>query len=366
MTEVSVKDEHRERQLADRKSVKLRMLAAPTGILVSGMLPFGMLPFGTLLIGLIVLASGCAGSQSTFRDAGTEAQKISQLFYWMVGGAVIIWSLVTGLLLFALKTKRTFDPHSMRRIIIGGGALFPTIVLTVLLSYGLSMMPDLQQPAPEGSLTIRVSGVRWWWRVAYIDATADSVELASEIVLPVGEPIEFKLTAEDVIHSFWIPALGGKMDMVPGRENRLKLRPIEVGTFRGVCAEYCGEAHAQMSFIVKVVERHEFESWLANQRMVASVTTENARAGLELFLARGCGACHAVRGTDARGQVGPDLTHFGSRETIAAGWLPNELDEVHRWIRETKSIKPGVEMPQFDILSERDSLLIAEFLEGLK
>jgi len=201
--------------------------------------------------GLLVCAAGCAGSQSTLRDAGFEAQQISRLFYWMLSGAVLIWLIVIGLALYAIGTKRTYDPHAMRRIIIGGGAVFPTLVLTGLLAYGLSMMPDLQRPAPEGSVTVRVAGVRWWWRVRYMNSSpapgseeseslargSVAFEAANEIVLPVGEPIEFKLTSEDVIHSFWIPSLGGKMDMVPGRETRLKLRPLELGTYRGVCAE---------------------------------------------------------------------------------------------------------------------------------
>ena len=344
--------------------------------------------FGLLCCFTLVFNAGCTGSQSALGDAGLEARQISRLFYWMLSGAAAIWLFVVGLAMYAVKTKRTYDPHSMRRIIIGGGAIFPTLVLTALLSYGLSMMPDLQRPAPEGSITIRIAGVRWWWRVHYLntaaikaqaeDKLADTelatdelgskdivFEMANELVLPVGESIEFKLTSEDVIHSFWIPSLGGKMDMVPGRENRLKLRPLQIGTYRGVCAEYCGEAHSQMSFIVKVVEREEFDRWIEQQRQPAKIA--NARqAGLKIFLANGCGACHTIRGTEARGVVAPDLTHVGSRATLAAGWLPNDIDHLHQWLKETKTLKPGVEMPQFNSLSEEDVRSLAKFLEELK
>ena len=182
---------------------------------------------GLLLAGLLVVtSSGCNGSQSALRDAGYESRQISTLFYCMVGGGAVIWSAVIGLLLFAMQTRRRFDPRTVRRVVIGGGALLPTLVLTGLLAYGLSMMPDLQSPAPAGSLTVHVAGVRWWWRVTYEDPVAEAVDsrletgvgvllppngiqLANEIVLPVNESIEFKLTSEDVIHSFWIPALGG-------------------------------------------------------------------------------------------------------------------------------------------------------------
>ena len=154
--------------------------------------------------------------------------------------------------------------------------------------------------------------------------------------------------------------------MIPGRVTRLKLRPLEVGVYRGVCAEYCGESHALMSFVVRVVERAEFDRWLANERQSAAVTAQSSAVGYEHFLSRGCGACHSIRGTEARGALGPDLTHFGSRATIAAGWLPNNLEQIHYWLKETKAIKPGVEMPQFSSLTEDELIAIAHYLEALK
>ncbi len=198
---------------------------------------------------------------------------------------------------------------------------------------GLSMLPDLVAPAPEGSLKIVVSGEQWWWRVRYLPPGGEAIVLANEIRLPVGEPVEFRLESPDVIHSFWIPSLGGKMDMIPGRLTRLALEPTRTGVFRGVCAEYCGTSHALMSFYVVVMEKEEFDRWLAHQAAPAEPPAEPLAArGQELFLANGCGACHTVRGTPADGVIGPDLTHVGSRLSLAAGILPNEPDAFQRWI----------------------------------
>lgn len=153
----------------------------------------------------------------------------------MAIGGVLIWLVVIGLAVYAIYYPGQHDIKKTRLIVIGGGAAFPTVVLTALLTYGLSILPDLQRPAPEGSQVIEVVGVRWWWRVRYRLPDGETVETANEIHLPVDEATEFKLTSEDVIHSFWIPSIGGKTDMIPGRENRLKLFPTRVGTYRGVC-----------------------------------------------------------------------------------------------------------------------------------
>ena len=339
-----------------------------------------MLPrtVGLLLpLACLTAYTGCNGPQSTFTQAGEGARQITQLFYWMVGGGVGIWLIVMAIIVLAIRSKKKYDPRITSQIVIGGGFFFPTIVLTGLLCYGLSILPALQAPAPEGSLTIDVAGVRWWWRVHYRDeqkagsttssvAMEQSVHLANEIVLPVNEPVEFKLTSEDVIHSFWIPALGGKVDMIPGRRTRLKLLPVKVGIYRGVCAEFCGEAHSQMGFTVKVVTADEFRVWRDAQRLPVVVKDSIQKEGLQLFLSRGCGACHTIRGTVADGVVGPDLTHVGSRSSLGAGWLSNDVESFRHWLIHTDSIKPGVEMPQFDSLSDHDSWRLAEFLEGLQ
>jgi cytochrome c oxidase subunit II len=321
-----------------------------------------------LVSGCALGLASCGGPQSALDPAGREAERIAELFWWMVGGAVIVWLSVVALTVYAVRARP--ERQNRRRagfLIIGGGAVVPTLVLAGLLAYGLSLLPTLIAPAPEGSLKIHVSAEQWWWRVRYEPHGAEGVVLANEIRLPVGEPVEFRLESADVIHSFWIPALGGKVDMIPGRLTRLSLLPTRTGLFRGVCAEYCGASHAFMSFYVEVMEKEEFVRWLADQAKPAVQPLEPlARQGQAQFLAQGCSACHTVRGTPANGVIGPDLTHVGSRLSVAAGVLPSEPESFHRWIANTESVKPGVQMPAFGMLPPEELRALAAYLEGLK
>jgi cytochrome c oxidase subunit 2 len=229
------------------------------------------------------------------------------------------------------------------------------------------MLPDLLAPAPEGSLRIAVTGEQWWWRVQYLPPGSAPVELANEIRLPLGAPVEFELRSNDVIHSFWIPSLAGKMDMIPGRRTRLRLEATRTGSFTGACAEYCGSSHALMAFPVLVQEEEDFQRWLAGQADPAREPNEPlAAAGSALFDSSGCGACHTVRGTSADGFIGPDLTHVGSRSTLGAGILPNEIDVFRRWIAEVDQIKPNVHMPAFGMLPEQDLDALAAYLASLR
>ncbi len=286
----------------------------------------------------------------------------------MTAGAVVIWIAVIALAIWAVLSPP--EAHTQRRssfLIVGAGAVLPTIILTALLIYGLAPIPALLQPAPEGSLKIGVSGEQWWWRVIYQPPGGNPVVLANEIRLPLGEPVEFSLASPDVIHSFWIPSLAGKMDMIPGRVTRLALTPTRTGVFRGACAEYCGTSHALMSFDVVVYEKPLFERWLAHQQTPAAEPSGAAQAhGRELFLANGCGACHTVRGTPAKGVIGPDLTHVGSRLSIGAGALANTRDGLVRWIARTDHVKPAVIMPAFGMLPQEHLQAMALYLEGLK
>lgn len=320
-----------------------------------------------LLAGAFV--AGCDGSQSALQPAGAEADRIAFLFWWMLGGGTVVWLVMIGL---AVQSVRSFaEGPAIRRtriLIIGGGTVVPTIVLTVLLLYSLPMLPDLLARPPEGSLQIDVRGRMWWWRVTYLDGTEEShVELANEIRLPVGEPVEFILSSDDVIHAFWIPSLGGKMDMFPGRTTRLTLHPTKTGVFRGACAEYCGASHALMNFDVIVMEPNRFDEWLAAQRKPAALPeSQEAVTGRRLFLRSGCHACHTVRGLAEHGSMAPDLTHVGSRHTIGAGILENDTARFAHWISHVDELKPKVRMPHFRMLPEHDIAAIAEFLEELQ
>jgi cytochrome c oxidase subunit 2 len=193
--------------------------------------------------------SGCSGVQSSLAPAGRDAERIATLFWWMTGGALVVWALVVALALYL--ERRGGNPVNRRRnstLVIGGGVVVPTVVLTVLLAYGLAMLPSTVARAPEGSLEIQVVGEQWWWRVRYRTPDGRTITAANEIRLPVGEPVQFRLESDNVIHSFWIPSLAGKMDMIPGRITYLTVRPTSIGVFRGACAEYCGTSHALMAF----------------------------------------------------------------------------------------------------------------------
>ena len=305
--------------------------------------------------------------QSALAPAGRAAEDLGTLFWWMVAGAVVIWLAVMALLAYSVMVNPEAGKKHRGAMIIGGGAIVPTVVLTILLIYGLRLMPPLLAAAPPDALRIAVRGEQWWWRVRYQPPGAEPVELANEIRLPVGEPVEFILDSPDVIHAFWIPSLGGKMDMIPGRTTRLTLHPTRTGTFRGVCAEYCGTSHALMAFPVVVMEKGEFEQWLEGQRRPAGEPREAVAArGRELFFANGCPACHTVSGTSARGVVGPDLTHVGSRLTLGAGIIPNDRDAFERWIAHTDDVKPGVHMPEFAMLPREEVRALAAYLESLR
>lgn len=313
-------------------------------------------------------ASTCSGPQSALETAARDADRIATLFWWMTIASALIWAFVIGLAIYAVyATPRGDERRRNRLLIVGGGVVFPTVLLGGLLAYGLTMLSDVLEPSPPGSLRVRVSGEQWWWRVQYLPASGKPVTLANEIRLPVGEAVEFELESPDVIHSFWIPALGGKVDMIPGRMTRLRLHARRTGEFRGACAEYCGTSHALMAFPVVVMPKAEFAAWLDGQARDATEPSEPLLiAGRDAFLANGCGACHAVRGTPADGAVGPDLTHVGSRLSLGAGTTPNDVPAFRSWIARTNELKPGVHMPAFGMLPPTDLGAMAAYLESLK
>lgn len=300
--------------------------------------------------------------------AGTGSAAIAQLFWWMLSGATLIWLLVIGLAVYATRVRP--GPHSHRMavaLIVGGGVLLPTVVLAALLIYGLTMIPQLRAPAAADSVRIAVSGERWWWRVRYRLPDGGEFETANEIRLPLGQRTALTLSSPDVIHALWVPSLGGKVDMIPGRTTELVLEPTRTGTFRGACAEYCGTSHAFMNFDVVVMQPEAFAQWMVQQARAASVSPgPEAARGSRLFLAHGCGACHTIRGSEADGVLGPDLTHVGSRQRLGAGVLGNEPEDFIRWIGRTGEVKPGVLMPSFHLLPEDELRAMATYLDGLQ
>lgn len=320
------------------------------------------------LVAPVLPLAGCRGIQSALEPSGVDAARIATLFWWMAGGSVIVWVLVIALAAYyARHPTGTTDRRRDRLLIVGGGVLLPLVTLTALLVYGLAMIPPTVARAPGGSLQVRVVGEQWWWRVSYLRAGAPEIVTANEVRLPVGEPVQFILDSDNVIHSFWIPSLAGKMDMIPGRTTWLTLRPTTTGVFRGACAEYCGTSHALMAFYVEVMTRDAFQRWLEGQAAPAGTPAGGMAArGADLFQSNGCGACHTVRGTPARGAIGPDLTHVGGRLSVGAGILPSDPGAFRRWIAHTEDLKPGVHMPAFGMLPDDDLHALAAYLHGLK
>jgi cytochrome c oxidase subunit 2 len=307
--------------------------------------------------------------QSALDTAGPAAAAINLLGWIMIAGAVAIFVLVFFLTAVAVIAPARARPWiGNRSAVVAGGIVFPIVVLSALLVYGLTLARGLNQVAPENALRIEMVGEQWWWRVRYRPAEgAAAVISANEIHMPVGAPVEIALTTNDVIHSFWAPSLGGKLDMIPGRENRLVLQADRPGTYRGQCAEYCGGQHALMAFVVVAHEQGEFERWLARESTTAPEPARNVLArGAEIFLNYGCGACHTIRGTETAGVIGPDLTHVGSRLTLGAGTLPNNTRNLAKWIAASQEIKPGTLMPSFAMLSADELDALAAYLESLK
>ncbi len=276
----------------------------------------------------------------------------------MVAGGAIIWCLVMGVAVYAVLGRRR--PQSERfadRFILICGIIVPIVTLASLLAFGLTLLPGARAEGPA-DLRVHVHAEQFWWRVTY-EADGQRIETANEIHLPVDAEVEFVLTSADVIHSFWIPPLGGKMDVIPGRTNVLRLTPRSTGTYRGVCAEFCGLSHALMAFVVEVHPPDAFAAWLAR-------TASDASGSAAPFQQAGCAACHTIRGVTETGRSGPDLTHVASRATIAAGILPTSRAAFLDWLIAADEIKPGVHMPTYAMLPRAEIEALADALVALK
>ncbi len=309
--------------------------------------------------------SACTGPQSALIPAGRDAAQIADLFTVMTIGALIVWAAVIAIAVYTIRVRESHSQRAANLLIIGGGVAAPTVVLGALIAYGMPLVPAVLSVPSEGAFSVRVTAKQWWWRFQY-RTPAGLVETANELRLPVNERIEVELVSPDVIHSFWVPSLAGKMDMIPGRLTRLAIEPTQTGTFRGACAEYCGASHALMAFSVIVMEPRAFREWLDGQaRPAVSPADPLAARGETGFIANGCSACHTIRGTTAAGRIGPDLTHVATRSRIAAGTLPNQTGALVRWIAQTDQIKPGVRMPAFHTLDADELLAIAAYLGSL-
>jgi cytochrome c oxidase subunit 2 len=308
------------------------------------------------------------GLQSILEAYGPGAQAAAQTMWVMFIAGAAILMLVVVLVIYGIVAR----PERRRWLagastIVVGGIIFPVVVLSALLVHELVLARSAPDAA-RAQLRIEVIGEQWWWRVRYLDGDGHpEFETANEIRLPVAQPVELLLVTADVIHSFWVPNLAGKMDMIPGRVNRLQLQAVRPGTFRGQCAEYCGGAHEMMALFVVAEAPADFLAWRAHQRSSArEPETAFLKSGHDLFMSSGCLTCHRIRGTQALGNLGPDLTHVGSRISLAAGNLPNHRGTLAGWIAGNQTIKPGNRMPAFAGFQGAQLRALAEYLESLQ
>lgn len=299
--------------------------------------------------------------------AGPAAAPVATMTLILFGMGLAVSLMVIVAVAFAMKRASAAKDWLARELVVLlGGLALPVVVLTALLAYGLTLTTRLIEPAPEDALRIRIVGEQWWWRITYYDRERVLFETANEFAIPVGAPVLLELRSVDVIHSFWVPRLGGKLDLIPGRTNVLRLQADRPGLYGGQCAEYCGGAHAWMKFTVRAMPAEDFDAWLAHNAADAAVpSTPGQNEGAALFIEQGCGECHAVRGLSG-GVLGPDLTHIAARETLAAGLLPMNQAALERWIAESQALKPGNRMPSYDTLNQGDLEALSAYLAGLE
>ena len=332
--------------------------------------------FAFVISMLLLIVSSDAPAQSMVHPAGPAAEEIAQLWWLMLGAFTGVFLLVMVLLVYAISRRSrpmasfetgtipnvgTTPPWGGTGFIVAGGIILPIMVLTPLFIYSLTASARLR--TPTDALTIRVVGHMWWWEVRYPDS---GIVTANEIHIPAGKPVRLELASADVIHSFWVPRLNGKRDMIPGVENVFWIQADEPGVYRGQCGEYCGTQHANMAFEVIALPPAEFGAWLvAKAEIISEPESSTTERGLQVFLKAGCVQCHAIQGTRAVANAGPDLTHLGSRRTIGGALLPNTRGNLAGWISDPQAIKPGAKMPR-SYLNGEDLQSLVSYLESLQ
>jgi len=315
-------------------------------------------------VALLLFVSGC-GVQS-LDPAGPAAAAIANLWWVMFALSVIIFAGVLAALAVGIWGRRD-DPEGRRErvgrhLVVIGGVLVPGVVILGLMAYNTYVTVDLEEPPTTPALTIRVRSNQWWWHVHYPE---QDVTTANEIHIPAGQSVMLELTSDDVIHAFWVPQLQGKRDLMPDHVGRLWLQADEPGTYRGRCAEFCGRQHAKMEFLVIAHEPEAFQTWLEERQAPRpDPVDDQATRGQEVFSEYGCGDCHRIRGTEATGDVGPDLTSLATRRELGAGTLPNTREHLADWVVDSQQFKPGNLMPPVPMPDEdlRDLLAYLETL----
>ena len=321
----------------------------------------------------IVAIGGCTqtftGPSSIFRPESEFASDLAGLFIYIIIIATVVFAIVAAGMAYVLIRFRRRPGDSIPRQVHGNlklelaWTIVPALILVAIVVPTIDLNFKYQAPPPEGSLVINVTGHQWWWEFEYPEF---GIVTANEIHIPVGRTVVFNLGSADVIHSFWIPRLGGKRDAVPGRTNVIFLNARTPGNYGGQCAEFCGTSHANMLFRVIAEPEGTFERWAESEAAGAVVANdEAARQGAALFAQSQCVVCHTIRGTSAAGKIGPDLTHVGGRGTLAAGLIENNAENLAGWLKNPQEVKPGTLMPNLFLSDVQIDSYVA-FLRSLK
>ena len=320
---------------------------------------------------LLLCACSWQSYQNMLGGAATENRQFQGLFWIFLCVSGVMYVLVIGFLVAAILGRHREPGNDGNEPLLRAGL----IGWSALIGVGLSALAvasfvtdrSMAETAAHGGLSITVTANQWWWDISY-DAVDPSkvVRTANELHLPAGMPARIRLRSNDVIHSLWIPSLAGKEDLIPGRETVLNVTPQRPGLLRGQCAEYCGLQHAKMALVVSVDSPGDFATWLERQRQPARIPASPlALAGYRYVTTRQCASCHAIAGTPAHAQTGPDLTHLASRRSIAAGTLPMDKANLYGWVANPQALKPGVKMPALGI-EPSDLHAVVAYLEMLK
>jgi cytochrome c oxidase subunit 2 len=308
-------------------------------------------------------------SQSIFDAASPQAEKIKSLDIGFMIAAAIILLLVIGLTVYISLKFKAKNNDSEPRQTKGNRKLeiamvgVPLLLVIGFFFWSLSTMnavlPDRGNHRPD----VVITGHQWWWEASY---PGQNVMTANEVHLPVGRLLLLQLDAADVIHDWWVPAFGGKMDMIPGRSNYLWVTINRPGIYTGTCSEFCGQQHAWMRIRVVAQTEAAYHSWLKYHAVNAALPADTlGKTGAALFMHASCSNCHRIAGTAANGTQGPDLTHFASRSTMLSGMMANTGENINKWLTDPQKVKPGAHMPRF--IFGRDSILaLTAYLKQLK
>ena len=308
--------------------------------------------------------------QSMLEPRSEPAELIANLSWWMIGTFTVVFLLVmllAGIALWrGMRTRTRLSERASRNLVLLGGVVVPSFILLALVIGSILVGQASSGEQGDAELTAEINGRRWWWEIRYFDRDDRLLAVtANELHLPAGETVRLVLKATDVIHSFWAPNLDGKTDMIPGLTNERWLRIDQPGVYRGQCAEFCGDQHTLMAVRIEVQSPSAFRRWLQHQAGPAAAPAQAMQGARQLFDQRGCADCHAIRGTNAHGQGGPDLTHLASRQTLAAATLPNNRGHLAGWISDPQSSKPGALMPATRLQPEELQALL-DYLQALE